>query len=44
MKKKPVTAGELDMGGEELGKCSHQWMTNDEKNTRALSTPSVFVR
>ena len=30
--------------GKELGKCTYQWTTNDEKNKRALSTLSVFIR
>ena len=30
--------------GKELGKDTHQWMTNDEKYLQALSTFSVFVR
>ena len=32
-KKKRVTAGEVDTWGKELGKCTHQWTTNNEKNT-----------
>ena len=40
--KKRVTAGEVDTWGKELGKCTHQWTTNDEKNKQALSTLSVF--
>ena len=43
-KKKRVTAGEVDTWGKELGNCTHQWTTNDEKNKQALSTLSVFVR
>ena len=39
-KKKRVTAGEVDTWGKELGKCTHQWTTSDEKIT--LSTLSVF--
>ena len=31
-------------GGKELGKCTHQWTRNDEKNKQALSTLSVFDR
>ena len=31
VKKKRVTAGEVHTLGKELGKCTHQWMTNDEK-------------
>ena len=30
------------MSGKELGNCTHQWTTNDEKNKQALSTLSVF--
>ena len=32
-RKKRVTTGEADTWGKELGKCTHQWTTNDEKNT-----------
>ena len=32
------------MSGKELGKCTHQWTTNDEKNKPALPTLSAFVR
>ena len=42
LKKKQVTAGEVDKLGKELGNCTHQWMTNDEKNNQVLSTLSVF--
>ena len=42
MKKKRVTAGEVDTWGKELGNCTHQWTTNDEKNKQARSTLSVF--
>ena len=31
-------------GGKELGKCTHQWTTNDEKSKQALSTFSVSIR
>ena len=30
--------------GKELGKCTLQWTTNDEKNQQVLSTLSVFFR
>ena len=30
--------------GKELGKCTHQRTTNEEKNKRALSTLRVFFR
>ena len=36
MKKKRVTAGEVDKLGKELGNCTHQWTTNDDTNTQAL--------
>ena len=26
------------MSGKELGNCTHQWTTNDDTNTQALST------
>ena len=40
LKKKRVTAGEVDTWGKELGKCTHQWTTNDEKkNSHRL--PSI---
>ena len=32
------------MSGKELGNCTHQWTTNDEKNKQALLTFSVFFR
>ena len=41
---KRVTEGEVDTWGKELGKCTHQWTTNDEKNKQALSTLNVFCR
>ena len=34
MKKKRETAGEVDTSGKELGKCTHQWTTNDEKKNK----------
>ena len=37
-KKKRVTAGEVDKLGRELGKCTHQWTTNNDTNTQVLST------
>ena len=42
--KKRVTAGEVDTWEKELGQCTHQWTTNDEKNKQAFSTLSVFFR
>ena len=44
MRKKRVTAGEVDMWGKELGKCTHQRTTNEEKNKQGLSTLSFFFR
>ena len=44
VKKKQVTAGEVDTWRKQLGKCAHQWTTNDEKNKQALSTLGVFFR
>ena len=41
MKKKRVTAGEVDKLGKELGNCIHQWTTNDDTNKQALSTLSL---
>ena len=41
-KKKRVTAGEVDKLGKELGNCTHQWTTNDDTNTQALSTLSLL--
>ena len=41
-KKKRVTAGEVDKSGTELGNCTHQWTTNDDTNTQALSTLSLL--
>ena len=35
---KRVTAGEVDKLGKELEHCTHQWTTNDDTNTQALST------
>ena len=32
--KKRVAAGEVDKLGKELGNCTHQWTTNDDKNKR----------
>ena len=43
-KKKRVTAGEVDKLGKELGNCTHQWTTNDDTNTQALSTLSLHNR
>ena len=40
--KKGVTAGEVDKLGKELGSCTHQWTTNNDKNKQALSTPSLL--
>ena len=40
LKKKQVTAGEVDKLGKELGNCTHKWTTNDDKNKQALSTLS----
>ena len=42
MKKKRVTAGEVDKLGKELGNCIHQWTTNDDANKQALSTLSLL--
>ena len=42
IKKKQVTAGEVDKLGKELGNCTHQWMTKDDTNTQALSTLSFL--
>ena len=41
-KKKRVTAGEVDTLAKELGNCTHQWTTNDDKNKQALSTLSFL--
>ena len=41
-KRKRVTAGEVDKLGKELGNCTHQWTTNDDTNTQALSTLSLL--
>ena len=41
-KKKRVTAGEVDKLGKELANCTHQWTTNDDRNTQALSTLSLL--
>ena len=41
-KKKRVTAGEVDTLAKELGNCTHQWTTNDDKNKQALSTLSLL--
>ena len=41
-KKKRVTAGEVDKLGKEVGNCTHQWTTNDDKNKQALSTLSLL--
>ena len=38
-KKKRVTAGEVDKLGKELGKCTRQWTTDDDKEkTSAFDT------
>ena len=42
MKKKRVTAGEVDKLGRELANCTHQWTTNNDTNTQALSTLSLL--
>ena len=41
-KKKRVTAGEVDKLGKELENCTHQWTTNDDTDTQALSTVSLL--
>ena len=40
--KKRVTAGEVDESGKELGNCTHQWTTNDDKNKQELSTLTLL--
>ena len=42
LKKKRVTAGEVDKLAKELGNCTHQRKTNDDTNTQALPTLSLL--
>ena len=42
VKKKQVTAVEVDKLGKELGNCTHQWTMNNDKNKQALSTLSLL--
>ena len=42
LEKARVTAGEVDKLGKEPGNCTHQWKTNDDTNTLALSTLSLL--
>ena len=39
-----ITLSSQRTWGKELGKCTHQWTTNDQKNKQVLSTLSVFFR
>ena len=41
-KKKRVTAGEVDTGETELGKCTHQWTTNNEKKLFSYMLKTVY--